>query len=104
MHSPHLQLGPLRNVPGAAEVVGCMSAAGLVLILALCLSLYGNAAFQSTPSMGKKTLSGRPLAQDPLMSSEGWPMMLCAALEYHRTWPTGHGKNWALGKAVEHGV
>jgi len=69
---PFIKLGPLRNVPGAAEVVGCMSAAGLVLILALCLSLYGNAAFQSTPSMGKKTLSGRPLAQDPLMSSEGW--------------------------------
>ncbi|KAF5840021.1 photosystem I reaction center subunit XI [Dunaliella salina] len=69
---PFIKLGPLRDVPGTAEVVGCMSAAGLVLILALCLSLYGNAAFQNQPSMGKKTLSGRPLPQDPLMSEEGW--------------------------------
>lgn len=56
---------------GTAEVAGCLSAAGLVLILSLCLSLYGDASFQSTPKMGVKTLSGRTVARDPLQSAEG---------------------------------
>merc|ERR1719161_3466895 len=32
--------GPLRSVEGTAEVAGCMAAAGLVIILASCLSIY----------------------------------------------------------------
>ncbi len=67
-----LQLGPLRNVEGVAEIAGSMSAAGLVLILALCLSIYGGAMFQGKgPAVGVKTLSGRSVARDPLFSSEG---------------------------------
>jgi photosystem I subunit 11 len=66
-----LQLGPLRNVEGAAEIAGCLSAAGLVLILALCLSIYGSAQFQGTPPLGVKTLSGRSVQRDPLQSAEG---------------------------------
>lgn len=66
-----LQLGPLRNVPETAEIAGCLSAAGLVLILALCLSVYGSAQFQSTPTLGVKTLSGRSVARDPLFSADG---------------------------------
>jgi len=66
-----VQLGPLRDIPGTAEVAGSLSAAGLVLILALCLSLYGNASFQSTPNMGVKTLSGRSIQRDPLQSADG---------------------------------
>ncbi len=65
------QLGPLRNVPEVAEIAGSLSAAGLVLILALCLSIYGSAQFQSTPTLGVKTLSGRSVARDPLFSSDG---------------------------------
>ncbi len=65
------QLGPLRNVPGTAEVAGCLSGAGLVLILSLCLSIYGAAQFQSTPKIGVKTLSGRSVARDPLQSAQG---------------------------------
>ncbi len=67
-----LQLGPLRNVEGVAEIAGCMSGAGLVLILALCLSIYGSAQFQSTPAIGVKTLSGRSIERDSLQTSDGW--------------------------------
>ncbi len=49
-----------------------MSAAGVVLILALCLSIYGDAMFQGKgPAVGVKTLSGRSVARDPLQSNEG---------------------------------
>jgi hypothetical protein len=65
------QLGPLRAVEGTAEIAGCLSAAGLVGILALCLSLYGAASFQKPAPLGVKTLSGRSVARDPLQSSEG---------------------------------
>merc|ERR1719454_2146856 len=57
---PFIKLGPLRAVEGVAEVAGCMSAAGLVLILAACLSIYGAASFQRKETIGVKTLSGRP--------------------------------------------
>ncbi|GBF94744.1 photosystem I reaction center subunit XI [Raphidocelis subcapitata] len=69
---PFIKLGPLRAVEGTAEIAGCLSAAGLVGILALCLTLYGAAQFQSAPKMGVKTLSGRAIERDPLQSSEGW--------------------------------
>jgi photosystem I subunit 11 len=69
---PFIKLGPLRNVDGAAEIAGCLSAAGLVLILALALSVYGSAQFQESPKLGVKTLSGRSVQRDPLQSAEGW--------------------------------
>merc|ERR1711937_804253 len=43
---PFIKLGPLRTLTGTAEVAGCMSAAGLVIILAVCLSIYGTVSFQ----------------------------------------------------------
>lgn len=70
---PFIKLGPLRNVPGTAEVSGCLSAAGLVVILTLCLSIYGEVTFQNeVPAVGVKTLSGRNIQPDPLQSSDGW--------------------------------
>lgn len=67
-----LQLGPLRNVEGVAEIAGSASAGGLVLILALCLSIYGSATFQSSPSdLGVKTLSGRSIQRDSLQTADG---------------------------------
>lgn len=74
---PFIKLGPLRDFAGAsgnaAEIAGCMSAAGLVLILTMCLSMYGQVTFQNdVPQVGVKTLSGRNIARDPLQSSEGW--------------------------------
>ena len=70
---PFIKLGPLRNVAGTAEIVGSLSAAGLVVILTLCLSIYGSVTFQNeVPAVGVKTLSGRTTSPDPLQSGEGW--------------------------------
>ena len=51
-----------------------MSAAGVVLILALCLSIYGSAMFETSPAIGVKTLTGRSIARDPLQSAKGYVM------------------------------
>merc|ERR1719389_1006409 len=69
---PFIKLGPLRSVEGSAEIAGCMAAAGLVIILAVCLSIYGAASFQRENALSCKTLSGRTIVQDQLQTSEGW--------------------------------
>merc|ERR1712124_160997 len=69
---PFIKLGPLRNVDGGAEIAGCMSAAGLVLILTVCMSIYGDVSFQCKETVGVKTLSGRMIAPHELQSSSGW--------------------------------
>merc|ERR1719213_73572 len=68
---PFIKLGPLRAVEGTAEIAGCISAAGLVIILAICSSIYGSASFQRKETVGVKTLTGRDITRDPLQSSEG---------------------------------
>jgi len=68
---PFIKLGPLRATD-AAEVAGCLSGAGLVLILTACLSIYGATAFQREEVVGLKTLTGREINRDPLQSSKGW--------------------------------
>lgn len=68
---PFIKLGPLRGTD-AAEVAGCLSGAGLVLILTACLSIYGATAFQRDEVIGVKTLSGRDITRDPVQSSDGW--------------------------------
>ena len=68
---PFIKLGPLRATE-AAEVAGCLSGAGLVLILTACLSIYGAVSFQQPSVVGVKTLTGRSIARDPLQTSEGW--------------------------------
>ncbi|KAJ9533287.1 hypothetical protein QJQ45_026335 [Haematococcus lacustris] len=87
---PFIKFGPLRNIPGTAEIVGCLSGAGLVLILTLCLSLYGASMFQSSPPLGVKTLSGRSVPRDPLQTSQGWS-------EFTAGWAVGglSGVAWA---------
>merc|ERR1712072_1425619 len=69
---PFIKLAPLRAVDGVAEIAGCLSAAGLVIILAACLSIYGAASFQRKESVSVKTLSGRDIGRDELQSSAGW--------------------------------
>lgn len=43
---PFDKLGPLRNSP-VALLVGFLSAVGLIIILTVCLTIYGNATFQT---------------------------------------------------------
>jgi len=68
-----LQLGPLRNIAGTAEVAGCASGAGLVGILAVCLTIYGIATYGNgeLTDVKKKTLSGRELPTDELQTADG---------------------------------
>merc|ERR1712224_521143 len=73
---PFIKLGPLRSVDGVAEVAGCMSAAGLVIILAVCLSIYGAASFQRKDSVSVKTLV------------EGTSLLMSSRLR--RVGPTSH--------------
>lgn len=71
---PFIKLGPLRDYSGGTpEVAGCLAGAGLVLILSVCLTIYGEATFDDDePQIGVKTLSGREIARDPLQSADGW--------------------------------
>lgn len=89
---PFIKLGPLRNVEGTAEVAGALGGAGLVVILTVCLAIYGAATFQApTPSVGVKTLTGREIKPDPLQTADGcvWWWGTCAAL---------HGSPSQLGR------
>lgn len=67
-----MQLGPLRNAAdNIPELAGCLSGAGLVIILTVCLSMYGGVSFeQERPGM--KTLSGRALPADQLQTADGY--------------------------------
>ena len=63
-----------------AERAGCLSAAGLVVILTVALTIYGAAAFQAgETSLGVKTLSGRELQRDPLQVT---PALVVLAIQY----------------------
>merc|ERR1711985_53272 len=69
---PFIKLGPLRNSLGISEFSGCLSASGLVIILTVCLSLYGSVTFQQPQVLTIKTLNGRVLDGDLLLTASGW--------------------------------
>ncbi len=79
---PFIKLGPLRNVEGVAEISGSLSGAGLVLILALALTIYGAVSFQNEkPQVGLKTLSGAlhgPFGLPIWQLCQGWACVLSA--------------------------
>ena len=70
---PFVKAGPLRNseVAGAA---GSLGAAGLVVILSVCLTIYGVAQFkEGSPSVAPAlTLTGRKKEADKLQTADGW--------------------------------
>lgn len=69
---PFALLGPLRN-EAVADVAGLLSACGLVVILTIGLSLYGQAAFQpNQPVIGQ--------LPDNLKSAEGWSQFTASFL------------------------
>ncbi|PKU81049.1 photosystem I reaction center subunit XI, chloroplastic [Dendrobium catenatum] len=70
---PFVKTGPLRNTEYAGAA-GSLAAAGLVVILTVCLSMYGIATFnEGNPSTAPSlTLSGRKKVADKLQTAEGW--------------------------------
>ena len=67
LYGPFALLGPLRDsdVPAVAGLIGAI---GLVLILTICLSLYGGASVSTAVS--ENTLPYKPPAS--LSTDEGW--------------------------------
>ncbi|KAL3517903.1 hypothetical protein ACH5RR_020492 [Cinchona calisaya] len=70
---PFVKTGPLRNTDIAGPA-GSLAAAGLVVILSICLTMYGIASFnEGEPSTAPSlTLTGRKKEPDQLQTAEGW--------------------------------
>ncbi|KAL9248272.1 hypothetical protein vseg_021614 [Gypsophila vaccaria] len=70
---PFVKAGPLRNTEYAGAA-GSLAAAGLVIILSMCLTMYGIASFkEGEPSIAPAlTLTGRKKAPDQLQTADGW--------------------------------
>ena len=60
---PFDKLGPLRNTD-IALLSGFLSAVGLIVILTICLSMYGTVSFNNTTT--------KDSAKDMLQTSTGW--------------------------------
>ncbi|KAJ0971856.1 hypothetical protein J5N97_019815 [Dioscorea zingiberensis] len=70
---PFVKTGPLRNTEYAGSA-GSLAAAGLVVILSVCMTMYGVASFnEGEPSIAPTlTLTGRKKEADKLQTAEGW--------------------------------
>ena len=62
---PFEKLGPLRNSP-VALLVGFMSTIGLIIILSVCLTIYGNVTFQKASTFYER------FSNKDLQTQEGW--------------------------------
>ncbi|KAL3621878.1 hypothetical protein CASFOL_034074 [Castilleja foliolosa] len=70
---PFVKTGPLRDTPYAGSA-GSLAAAGLVVILSMCLTIYGISSFKegeasTAPAL---TLTGRKKVPDQLQTADGW--------------------------------
>ncbi len=68
---PFAKLGPLRN-SDQANLVGLLSASGLVVILAVCLSLYGNVSFPQGKTNSGVLPAGLANPKDWSQFTAGW--------------------------------
>ncbi|EHA8590521.1 photosystem I reaction center subunit XI, chloroplastic [Cocos nucifera] len=70
---PFVKTGPLRDTPYAGTA-GSLAAGGLIVILSICLTMYGVASFnEGEPSTAPSlTLTGRKKEADKLQTAEGW--------------------------------
>eukprot|EP00252_Welwitschia_mirabilis_P015170 TRINITY_DN33388_c0_g1_i1.p1 TRINITY_DN33388_c0_g1~~TRINITY_DN33388_c0_g1_i1.p1 ORF type:complete len:230 (-),score=-19.23 TRINITY_DN33388_c0_g1_i1:240-929(-) len=70
---PFVKAGPLRNTEYAGAA-GSLAAGGLVVILSICLTIYGIASFkEGEPSKAPSlTLTGRQKEPDSLQTADGW--------------------------------
>ena len=70
---PFVKAGPLRDTEYAGAA-GSLAAGGLVVILSICLTMYGVASFKpgEAPLSPSLTLTGRKKQADKLQTAEGW--------------------------------
>ncbi|XP_052184203.1 photosystem I reaction center subunit XI, chloroplastic [Diospyros lotus] len=70
---PFVKAGPLRNTEVAGPA-GSLAAGGLIVILSICLTIYGISSFkEGEPSTAPAlTLTGRKKEPDQLQTANGW--------------------------------
>lgn len=78
---PFTKLGPLRDSE-AANLAGLIAASGLIVILTICLSIYGTVSFKKElqTSARPNLTTAVPSVPDSLKSSEGWSQFSSAFL------------------------
>lgn len=86
---PFVKAGPLRNTEYAGSA-GSLAAAGLIVILSICLTIYGVSSFnEGDPSIAPSlTLTGRKKQPDPLgfvseLPSKTLELLLLPLLQVH---------------------
>ena len=69
---PFATLGPLRDSE-QANLIGLLAAGGLVVIMTICLSIYGTASFEKEQQKDRLTYAtSGPNVPDSLKTSDGW--------------------------------
>ena len=69
---PFATLGPLRDSE-QANLIGLLAAGGLVVIMTICLSIYGTVSFQKELEKDRLTYAtSGPNVPDSLKTSDGW--------------------------------
>jgi len=78
--SPFVKLGPLRNTE-QANLIGLISACSLIVIMTICLSIYGTVSFKQELSKDRVTYSTSvPNVPDSLKAVDGWSQFSSAFL------------------------
>ena len=78
LFGPFALLGPLRNTE-RANLTGCLSACGLVIILTACLFIYGKASFDKQLNKERLTYAtANPVVPDSLKTISGWSQFAAA--------------------------
>jgi len=69
---PFATLGPLRDSE-QANLIGLLAAGGLVVIMTICLSIYGTVSFEKEQQKDRLTYAtSGPNVPDSLKTSDGW--------------------------------
>jgi photosystem II CP43 chlorophyll apoprotein len=69
---PFVKLGPLRNTE-QANLIGLIAACSLIVIMTICLSIYGTVSFRKELSKNRLTYSTSvPNVPDSLKTVDGW--------------------------------
>ena len=78
LFGPFALLGPQRAT-AQGNLIGLLSACGLVIIMTVCLSVYGNASFKKEFNRDRLTYStANPVVPESLKTVDGWSQFAAA--------------------------
>merc|ERR1712032_670917 len=70
---PFVKLGPLRNDAGGSVLAGSIAAAAIIIILSVCLTIYGIASYSRPRPYSSLVLPAKSATEpSTLFSSRGW--------------------------------